>query len=85
MGINLAGTVLAGGKSRRFGNDKALYMFNNRTFLDHALYHLKAVSYVTAVIGRANHRNEASLFLEDEVLREGSACRSLYSDERGSS
>ncbi|WP_191565825.1 NTP transferase domain-containing protein [Metabacillus idriensis] len=79
MGTKLAGIVLAGGKSRRFGNDKALYMFNNRTFLDHALYHLKAVSYVTAVIGRANHRNEASLFLEDEeVYREKGPLAGLY-------
>lgn len=79
MGTELAGIVLAGGKSRRFGIDKALYMFNNRTFLDHALDHLKAVSDVTAVIGRTNHRNEASLYLEDEeVYREKGPLAGLY-------
>lgn len=79
MVTELAGIVLAGGKSRRFGKDKALYMFNNRTFFEHALYNLKAVSDVTAVIGRANQRNEASLYLtDDEVYREKGPLAGLY-------
>lgn len=46
------GAVLAGGRSSRFGSDKALAMFDGRSLLDHALAALRPHCDAVIVVGR---------------------------------
>lgn len=46
--MRLLGAVLAGGRSSRFGSDKALAMLDGRTLLDHAIASI--APYVEAVV-----------------------------------
>jgi molybdopterin-guanine dinucleotide biosynthesis protein A len=46
------GAVLAGGRSRRFGSDKALATLGGRTLLDHALAALHPHCDAVVVVGR---------------------------------
>ncbi|MGN7931033.1 molybdenum cofactor guanylyltransferase [Sphingopyxis sp. 22461] len=46
------GAVLAGGRSSRFGSDKALAMLDGRTLLDHALAALRPHCDAVIVVGR---------------------------------
>ncbi|MCD2325368.1 molybdenum cofactor guanylyltransferase [Sphingomonas sp. IC-56] len=46
------GVVLAGGKSSRFGSDKALAMLGGRRLMDHALDNLRRHTDEVAVAGR---------------------------------
>jgi molybdopterin-guanine dinucleotide biosynthesis protein A len=46
------GAVLAGGRSSRFGSDKALAMLGGRTLLDHALAALRPHCDAVIVVGR---------------------------------
>lgn len=46
------GAVLAGGRSRRFGSDKALAMLGGQTLLDHALAALRPHCDAVIVVGR---------------------------------
>jgi molybdopterin-guanine dinucleotide biosynthesis protein A len=46
------GAVLAGGRSSRFGSDKALAMLDGRTLLDHALAALRPHCDAVTVVGR---------------------------------
>jgi molybdopterin-guanine dinucleotide biosynthesis protein A len=47
------GAVLAGGRSSRFGSDKAVAMLGGRTLLDHALTALAPHCDALVIIGRA--------------------------------
>lgn len=46
------GAVLAGGRSSRFGSDKALAMLDGRTLLDHAVAALRPHCDAVVVVGR---------------------------------
>ncbi len=48
------GAVLAGGRSSRFGSDKALAMLDGRTLLDHALTALRPHCDAVIVVGRGD-------------------------------
>lgn len=56
------GTVLAGGRSRRFGSDKAEALLDGRTLLDHALAALRPHCDEIAIVGR---RSRNVLFIDD--------------------
>jgi molybdopterin-guanine dinucleotide biosynthesis protein A len=45
----IAGLVLAGGKSTRFGSDKALATFAGKTLIEHAQRKLDAIASITAL------------------------------------
>ncbi len=45
------GALLAGGESKRFGSDKAAYLFDGRTLAERALAVLAEVCHVTVVVG----------------------------------
>ena len=48
------GAVLAGGRSSRFGSDKALAMLDGRTLLDHATATLRPHCDAVVVVGRGD-------------------------------
>lgn len=50
--MRILGAVLAGGKSSRFGSDKAEALLDGRPLLDHALHQLRLHADEVAVVGR---------------------------------
>lgn len=48
----ILGAVLAGGRSRRFGSDKAMALLNGRTLLDHAMAALAPHVATVVICGR---------------------------------
>jgi molybdopterin-guanine dinucleotide biosynthesis protein A len=50
--VKTLGAVLAGGRSSRFGSDKALAMLDGRTLLDHAVAALGSHCNALVVVGR---------------------------------
>jgi len=50
--VRLLGAVLAGGRSSRFGSDKAAAMLHGRPLLDHAIAALSGQCDVVVVVGR---------------------------------
>jgi molybdopterin-guanine dinucleotide biosynthesis protein A len=56
MQQQIAGMVLAGGKSQRMGQDKAYLEISNSSFLERALHTLAAVSSKQYIIGRDTSR-----------------------------
>src|SRR5262245_2089682 len=52
--MDLSGFVLAGGKSTRMGQDKALLSWHGRTLLDHMVGLLQKVADPVQVVGRAH-------------------------------
>lgn len=53
-GTRILGAVLAGGKSSRFGSDKAKAMLAGRSLLDHAIATLRAQCDTVVVVGRVH-------------------------------
>ena len=58
----LIGLVLAGGRSRRMGQDKALMLYNGRTLIDHASSLLRAAGCNEVFVSR-----NAPGFLNDQI------------------
>lgn len=52
--MKLLGVVLAGGRSSRFGSDKAAALYRDRSLLDHAIAALEPVVAEVAVVGRTH-------------------------------
>jgi len=50
--VKTLGAVLAGGRSRRFGSDKAVAMLDGQTLLDHALAALRPHCDALIIVGR---------------------------------
>ncbi|MCR6546898.1 molybdenum cofactor guanylyltransferase [Dehalobacterium formicoaceticum] len=54
--MKVSGVILAGGKSRRMGQDKTLMTFNNETLIGHMIKELKDVT--DEIIIASNHSNK---------------------------
>ena len=90
LGQTVRGIVLAGGKSSRFGQDKALAMFNGATFLETTVQRLREVmSHVTVITNHTRDYSYLGLDCDirvDKVDEKGplgglyTACQ-LYPDE----
>jgi len=52
MRLKILGAVIAGGRSRRFGGDKALALFEGRKLLDHVIDGLGKQSDSLVICGR---------------------------------
>lgn len=55
--MKIAGIVLAGGKSQRFGEPKALVKWNGKTFIEHSVEALKGVTEEIVVISHPSITN----------------------------
>ena len=73
MKENLSIAILAGGKSQRFGRDKAMLMFNELTLLDITYRELKSISDDIRIIGNVRKKSSIpdELFLSDMVKNRG--------------
>jgi len=73
MKENLSIAILAGGKSQRFGRDKAMLMFNELTLLDITYRELKSISNDIRIIGNVRKKSSIpdELFLSDMVKNRG--------------
>ena len=57
---NILGVVLAGGKSKRFGNDKTIVKLGNKTLLDHTIEKIKKTYHEILIIS-----NNETLFIDN--------------------
>tara|TARA_B100001564_G_scaffold273343_1_gene235068 strand:- start:98 stop:703 length:606 start_codon:yes stop_codon:yes gene_type:complete len=60
---NILGVVLAGGKSKRFGNDKTIVKLGNKTLLDHTIEKIKKKFHEILIIS-----NNEKLFIDKENI-----------------
>lgn len=52
--MTVLGAILAGGQSRRFGNDKALALFAGRPLIEHVIAALQPMVDAVVVVGRGH-------------------------------
>ena len=78
--MSLAGFVVAGGRSARMGQDKAMLLFSGQTLLDHAITKLRAVTdHVFVLCGPTRRYEECGVpVIEDAICGAGPA-GGLYS------
>jgi len=69
--LPLSGVVLAGGRSSRFGSDKALHELSGRTLLEHALASLAGCAERFVVGGDERYAFAGVLVVPDEAPGEG--------------
>ncbi|WP_020060229.1 molybdenum cofactor guanylyltransferase [Bacillus sp. 123MFChir2] len=68
--MKIAGIVLAGGRSSRFGEPKALAIWQGKTFIEHSIEALKEVAVNIVVISHPNITNELSHMLNVPVIED---------------
>ncbi|MDC2865120.1 molybdenum cofactor guanylyltransferase [Bacillus sp. BP-3] len=68
--MKIAGIVLAGGRSSRFGEPKALAIWQGKTFIEHSIEALKEVAVDIVVISHPNITNELSHMLNVPVIED---------------
>ncbi|PEA55732.1 molybdenum cofactor guanylyltransferase [Bacillus pseudomycoides] len=68
--MKIAGIVLAGGRSSRFGEPKALAMWQGKTFIEHSVEALKEVVTDIVVISHQDITNELSYILNVPVVED---------------
>ncbi|ENQ3080449.1 molybdenum cofactor guanylyltransferase [Bacillus cereus] len=68
--MKIAGIVLAGGRSSRFGEPKALAMWQGKTFIEHSVEALKEVVTDIVVISHPSITNELSQILNVPVVED---------------
>ncbi|MGG2063880.1 molybdenum cofactor guanylyltransferase [Bacillus sp. S14(2024)] len=68
--MKIAGIVLAGGKSSRFGEPKALAIWQGKTFIEHSIEALKEVVTDIVVISHPRITNELSHILDAPVVED---------------
>lgn len=76
---HITGIVLAGGKSRRMGTDKGLLPFQNSTFIQNTINHLKKV--VKNVIIIANHKKyeDFNIRVVEDIIKDSGPLGGLHS------
>ena len=68
----LNGIILAGGKSSRMGRDKALLIFNNKTFLDHIVCAIKPlVDEILIISSNKDHQVDDCTTIADLISNSG--------------
>lgn len=68
--MKIAGIVLAGGRSSRFGEPKALAMWQGKTFIEHSIEALKEVAADIVVISHPDITDELSHMLNVPVVED---------------
>ncbi|CAM4157104.1 molybdopterin-guanine dinucleotide biosynthesis protein A [Bacillus manliponensis] len=71
--MKIVGIVLAGGQSRRFGEQKALVKWNGKTFIEHSIEALKGVTEEIVVISHPSITNAllhtVDVSVTEDILR----------------
>jgi molybdenum cofactor guanylyltransferase len=68
----VSGAILAGGKSSRFGRDKALHVWNGKTLLEHAAFALEGCAERFVVGGGGTSQLEGIALYPDPEPHQGS-------------
>lgn len=79
LGRTAAGFVVAGGRSRRMGRDKALLPWNGSTLLDHAVARLRAVCGDIRILSGAERRyTDRGIPVETDTVPDAGPLGGIY-------
>ncbi len=77
--LSLAGVLLAGGTSKRMGQDKASYIFKGKPLMDYSLDILKAVSDTQIIVSKDKRHTRQNIKMIADVIEDAGPLGAIYS------